>query len=275
MTLFDIKLACYTGPWGDDGFVDAISNISEYNFDGIECPPQIVSIYEDRLHVFQEILKNQGLKISNLVQSIDLLDKENADVQIERAANAARFISAAGSNILTVCHDSLHEDALTDEEWATAGAILEEVGDRCQEHGIELCYLPRAGRLISTEKDIRRLLASTNPNLVKLALDTAEAVLAKSTPQKMIKAGLDRIHLIRFHDVSSSKRRAKSTSDEPGSTPQFGRGAVNFDAVCKQLITGGYKGWITLDVSGETHPPAEAVEIGYRYLMRHSGLFSI
>lgn len=273
--MFDIKLACYTAPWGPTGFIDAISTISEYSFDGIECPSGIVTSYEDRLHVFQEILKAQHLNIANLLQQIDLLDGGNADVQVERAANAARFAAAAGSHTLTVCHEKMHEGNLSDDEWSTAGAILEEIGERCHEHNIELCYLPRAGRLISNETDIARLLASTSPDLVKLALDTAEAVLAKTTPQKMIKTGLERIRVIRFRDVSASKRRKKSTSEEPGSTPQFGRGAVNFDAVCKLLITSGYKGWITLDVTGESHEPAEATYLGYRYLRRHSGLFDI
>ncbi len=273
--LFDIKIACYTAPWGPAGLVDALSTISEFSFDGIECPSSVVTSYEDRLHVFQEILETQGLNIANLLQQIDLLDTENADIQVERAANAARFAAAAGSNTLTVCHEKLRDGELTDEEFATAGAILEEIGERCHEHNIELCYLPRAGRLIGNEKDIIRLMSSTSPDLVKLALDTAEAVLSKTTPQKMIKSTLERIKVIRFRDVSGSKRRSKSTSEDPGSTPQFGRGAVNFDAVCKLLITSGYKGWITLDVTGEAHEPGEAVYHGYRYLMRHSGLFDV
>ncbi len=273
--MFDIKLACYSGPWGVDGFVDAISTISSYQFDGIECPSEIVTAFEDRLHVFQEILKTQNLSITNLIQKIDLLDGDNADIQVEKASSAARFASSAGARILTVCHEFLHEEKLSDEEWNTAGSILEEIGERCHEHNIELCYLPRAGRLISSDADIKRLMVSTNPDLVHLALDTAEAVLAKSTPQKLIKSLLERIKLIRFHDVSASKRRQKSTSDEPGSTPQFGRGAVNFDVVSKQLASSGYKGWITLDISGDAHDPEEAVYLGYKYIMRHSGLFSL
>ena len=273
--LFDIKIACYTAPWGPHGFVDAISTISQYAFDGIECPSGIITAYEDRLHVFQEILEAQKLNIANILQQIDLLDSDNADIQVERASNAARFAAAAGSRTLTICHEKLHPDPLTDENWATAGAILEEIGERCAEQNIEMCYLPRAGRLITNERDITRLLASTDERYVKLALDTAEAVLAKTTPQKMIKSGLDRIRIIRFRDVSGSKRRLKTTSEDPGTTPQFGRGVVNFDAVSKQLITSGYKGWITLDVTGESHEPSEAVYLGYRYLMRHSGLFNI
>lgn len=275
--MFDIKLACYTAPWGPTGFVDSIAKISEFAFDGIECPSSIITAYEDRLHVFQEILETQCLNIANLLQQVDLLDAENADIQVERAANAARFAAAAGSSTITICHEKIRDSVLTDEEWATAGAMLEEIGERCKEHNITMCYMPRAGRLITNERDIERLLASTDPNLVKLCLDTAEAVLAKTTPQKVLKSGMDRIRVVRFRDVSASKRRPKSTSDDPDEklTPQFGRGAVNFDAVCKLLITSGYKGWITLDVTGESHMPEEAVYLGYRYLRKHSGLFDL
>ncbi len=275
--MFDIKLACYTAPWGSVGFVDAIAKISEFSFDGIECPSTIITAYEDRLHVFQEILEIQHLNIANLLQQIDLLDAENADIQVERAANAARFAAAAGSHTLTICHEKIRDVPPNDEEWATAGAMLEEIGERCKEHNITMCYMPRAGRLITNERDIERLMASTDPDLVKFCLDTAEAVLAKTTPQKMIKSCLDRIRVVRFRDVSASKRRPRSTTDDPDSkvAPQFGRGAVNFDAVSKLLITSGYKGWVTLDVTGEAHEPNEAVYLGYRYLRKHSGLFEL
>ena len=275
--MFDIKLACYTAPWGPKGFVDAIAKISEFAFDGIECPSTIINAYEDCLHVFQEILETQRLNIANLLQQIDVLDTENADIQVERAANAARFAAAAGSTTLTVCHEKLRDVPPTDDEWATAGAMLEEIGERCKEHNITMCYMPRAGRLITNERDIERMMASTDPELVKFCLDTAEAVLAKTTPQKMIKSAVERIRVVRFRDVSASKRRARSTTDDPDDkvAPQFGRGAVNFDAVAKTLVTSGYRGWITLDVTGETHSPDEAVYMGYRYLRKHSGLFEL
>lgn len=273
--MYDIKLACYTNPWGKSGFVQAIKDIEECGFDGVEYSAKFTQDYNDRLHVFQEIIGNSGLEIVNLIQEIDLLDRENADMQVEKAMASARFISAAGSKLMTICHAYRRDAPMNDDEWATACAVLEEIAERClTEYNLQICYMPRNTRLVFHEKDIFRLLASTNKKFVKLALDTAEITLAGSTPQKLIKSAFDRIGIVRFHDVSASKKRAKFTDEKiPSSTPQFGRGAVDFNAICKLLVANEYQGWVSLDVSGDGHAPAEAVNLGYRYLLRHSGLF--
>lgn len=220
-------------------------------------------------------MQTAGLKIGSLLQPLNLLDTDHPDEQIERAANAARFLSSAGGKALVICHHKEFEGTMTDEEWATLGAMCEEMGERCNEFDIHFCFLPRAQRLCASEKDIKRFLASTRPELVNIALDTAEVVLAGSNPQRILKANLERVRHIRFREASASKRRSKSTSNKPGTTPQFGRGAVNFESITKILITGRYAGWITLDVTGDSHPPQEAIDTGYRFLVRHSGLFSL
>ncbi len=267
------KLACYTAPWGQNGLIKAITDISEYGFNAIECPAITVQMYEDRLHIFEEILESSGLELAGLLQGVNLLDWEHADEQVEHAANSARFVSAAGSRTLTICHSKLQSGPLSDEEWATLAAILEEIGERCGEFQTQVCFLPRAQRLVGTEREIKRLLAMTNPKLVKLAVDTAEIGLAGGSPQRVVKNHLERIRAVRLRDVSASRRRAKATSNKPGTTPQFGRGNINFDAVTKVLLNGGYDGFITMDVSGESRPPAQAIASGYRFLTRRTALF--
>lgn len=268
-----VKLGCYTGPWGPDGFVQAISCISSHGFEGIECPASIVQQYEDRLHVFEEILQCSNLKLASLYQQLDLLDGEKADEQVERAANSARFGSAAGAKTLTIIHAKPHPEPMTEEEWATLGAIVEEIGERCAEFDVHLCFSPRASGPVSSSADVKRLLLSTKEKFVKLALDTAEFCLGGTPPPKAIKAFGDRIGIVRFRDASASKRSAKPRSERPRTTPQFGRGAIDFEAVSKALMAEHYAGWILLDVTGEAHAPAEAVAAGYRFLLRKSGLF--
>lgn len=271
----EVKLACYTGPWGPSGLIQAITDISDCGFEGLEVPAAIVGRYEDRLHVFEEILDTSALSLSGMLQKVNLLDRERADEQVERAVNTARFVGATGCENLVITHDGPVVERMTDEDWATVAAILEEIGTRCDEFGVGLCFLPRAHNLVSTEKDIKRLLAMTDPRFVGLSVDTAETILSGGNPARLVKQHIERILTVRYHDVSGSKRRAKTTSDRPGSTPQFGRGVADFEAVSKALLTSGYSGWVTLDVSGEDHEPLDAISQGFRFLMRKSGLFSI
>ncbi len=271
----EVRLACYTSPWGPDGLIQAITDIGECGFQGIECPASVVQRYEDRLHVFEEILETSDLSLGGLLQGVNLLDREHADEQVERAVNSARFVSAASKGHLTVCHHGPVVAKMTDEDWATVGAMVEEIGARCAEFGIRMCFLPRAQNLVSTDREIKRLMASTSKKHVMLALDTAEVVLAGGSPQRMVKSMADRLCTVRYREASASKRRAKSTSNRPGSTPQFGRGAVKFEQVSKALLASGYSGWVTLDISGESQSPLDAASSGFRYLMRKSGLYAL
>lgn len=270
----DVQLACCTVPWGPDAFVQAIEDVSQTGYDGVECPAIVVQQFEDRLHVFEEILESSGLRLAGLIQRLDLLDRESADEQVERAVNCARFIQALGTTCLSVFHGDTREAPLAEEEWATFAAILQEIGTRCRELGVDFCYLPRALHAVSTEKEIARLMATTDAATVRLAVDTAELNLAGVNPERVIRAHPERIGTVRLRDVSGSKRRSKTTSLRPGTTPQFGRGAVKVENIIKTLLKEGYGGWIILDVSGETHQPREAASQAFRYMVRKSGLFS-
>lgn len=267
----DIKLACSTAPWGADGVIQAMNAVCDTGFDGIECPAGVVQRFEDRLHVFEEIMERVNLRLAGLVQPLDLLDKDKADEQVERAVNVARFAAAAGHGYLLVCHPEPPAEPLTEDAWVTVSAVLEEVGKRCQEDGVTLCYLPLARTLGVDDKDIARLFGMVHGTNVMLALDTAEATVAGADPAKLIKRHAEKLKVVRFHDASGAKRKAPGGRPMP--TPLFGRGMVKFEPVAKALTDIRYGGWITLDITGEAQDPKAAVENGYRYLIRKSGLF--
>ncbi|MCD8350610.1 MAG: sugar phosphate isomerase/epimerase [Planctomycetaceae bacterium] len=269
----EIRLSCYAAPWGNDGNIQAITDVADCGYEGLEFPSEVVRRFEDRLHVFEEILDTTGLKLSGLLQRVNLLDKDKADEQVEKAANSARFAGSTGRGNLIICQSEPTAGPLSDDAWLTVGAMIEVIGCRCQAFGITLCVMPRARHLGDSDKDLKRILAITNPEVVSLAVDTAELVLAGVDPSKIIKTHQARLRSIRFRDVSGAKRRADVTSSKPGSAPQFGRGAVDFEAVSKTLIEIKYDGWITIDITGEATPPKEAALSGYRFVMRRSGLF--
>ncbi len=269
----EIRLSCFAAPWGADGTIQAITDVADCGFEGLEFPSEVVRRFEDRLHVFEEILDTAGLRLSSLLQRVNLLDKDKADEQVEKAANSARFAGSTGRGNLIIHHSEALNAPVTDDDWLTVGAIVEEIGCRCQDFGINLCFMPKARHFGDSEKDLKRLLSITNPEVVYLALDTAELVLAGMDPAKVIKSYQQRLRSVRFRDASGAKRRAEVTSSRPGTAPQFGRGAVDFEVVSKALVDIKYDGWVTVDVTGEAAGAKEAALSGYRFVMRRSGLF--
>ena len=269
----EIRLSCYAAPWGADGTIQAITDVADCGYEGLEFPSEVVQRFEDRLHVFEEILDTTGLKLSSLLQRVNLLDKDTADEQVEKAANSARFAGATGKGNLIICQSDPISGPLADDDWLTVGAIVEEIGCRCRDFDINLCFMPRARHIGDSDKDLKRLMAITNPEVVHLALDTAELALAGMDPAKIVKTHQQRLKSIRFRDVSGSKRRAEVTSSKPGSAPQFGRGAVDFEAAAKAIMDAKYDGWVTVDITGEAAEPKDAALAGYRFVMRRSGFF--
>lgn len=272
----EIDIACCIQPWGGvKEFVTAISDTEGIGYSGIEASSDLVPHFEDRLQVFEEIFSASSLKLSAMALDVDLTNAESADYQVEYAAHVARFLGAVNGQSLMVSPTMLREDklALSDEDWTTAAAILDEMGSRCHEFGVDLTFRPRAGFILGQDKDIKRLMAMTQPELVRLTCDTAELALGPTKPETFMKNHHDRINYVRIRDASGAKRRQNTTSDLPGSTPSFGRGVVNIPKFCEMIETCRYEGWITLDVTGENQPARRSAEAAFRYILKKSGLF--
>lgn len=271
--LTDIRLGCASIAWGRDGFVEAVSAIADVGYDGIECSSRLVNQYEDRLHVFEEILAISRLQLCAMTQYADFLDAESADATVERVANTARFLGAISSSALVVTPANRENDQMSAEDWTTAAAILEEMGCRCEEFGVQLAFRPRAGFLAGSDRDMKRILGMVDEKLVQLCADTAELTLAGITLDRFFKNYGERIIYVRARDVSGAKRRQQTTSNQPGSAPQFGRGAVDFPKASRVLSRTGYTGWVTVDVAGEGMVPRNAANSAFRFMLRKSELF--
>ncbi len=272
--LTDVKLACSAASWGKSGFVEAVEAISKVGYDGIECSAYLVGLYEDRLHVFEEIFEIAKLELVTMLQLADFQNTETADEEVERVANTARFLSANGAKYLVVSpNNEIPEEPITDDEWTTFIAILDEMGDRCLEFGISPVYRPKAGLIGGSDKEIKKIMSMTEEERVGLSFDTAELTLSNISLDRFFKEHSSRIKHIRFRDVSAGKNRLERTSSLPKTAPMFGRGAVNFAKVGKIVSNYNYSGFITVVTTGEGRPARTAIDDAYRHVMRKSGLF--
>ena len=59
----DIEIACHTSAWGDEAFINALSDIERAGFKGIETTTGVVELFEDRVDVFNEILSQHKLRL--------------------------------------------------------------------------------------------------------------------------------------------------------------------------------------------------------------------
>ncbi|MHC4884459.1 MAG: sugar phosphate isomerase/epimerase family protein, partial [Planctomycetota bacterium] len=135
----------------------------------------------------EEILEVSDLKLASMNQTADFLNRETAEIEVERVANTARFLSANKSMVLVVSPTNLDTEELHGDDWTTFAAVLEEMGCRCDEFGVTLAYRPRAGFVGGSDRDIKRVLGMVDEKVVNLCFDTAEVTLAGINPDRFFK----------------------------------------------------------------------------------------
>jgi inosose dehydratase len=123
------------------------------------------------------------------------------------------------------------------------------------------------GTGVMTRADVDRLMASTDPELVHLLLDTGHIAFAGDDPLDLAQAYADRIghvHLksIRPEVVSRVREEGLSFQEgvELGVWTVPGDGSIDFRPILEALAEADYRGWLV--VEAEQHPK-KAVPLEY------------
>jgi inosose dehydratase len=118
-----------------------------------------------------------------------------------------------------------------------------------------------------TRADIDRLMASTDPELVHLLLDTGHLVFAGDDPLPAARAYADRIKHVHLKDIRPqvvSRVREEGLSFQAGIEAGVftvpGDGAIDFVPILDVLGAAGYQGWLVVEAEQD---PAKANPLEY------------
>jgi inosose dehydratase len=132
---------------------------------------------------------------------------------------------------------------------------------------MRLCYHHHMGTGVMTRADIDRLMASTDPELVHLLLDTAHLAFAGDDPLAAAQAYAERIKHVHLKDIRpevASKVREEGLSFqdaiEAGVFTVPGDGAIDFVPILEVLGRAGYEGWLVVEAEQD---PAKANPLEY------------
>jgi inosose dehydratase len=123
------------------------------------------------------------------------------------------------------------------------------------------------GTGVMTRADVDRLMASTDPELVHLLLDTGHIAFAGDDPLDLAQAYADRIghvHLksIRPEVVSRVREEGLSFQEgvELGVWTVPGDGSIDFRPILEALAEADYRGWLVVEAEQD---PNKAVPLEY------------
>jgi inosose dehydratase len=155
----------------------------------------------------------------------------------------------------------------TDAQWDALASGLDELGKIAQSAGMKLSYHHHMGTGVMTRADVDRLMASTDPDLVHLLLDTAHIAFAGDDPLDLARTYADRIghvHMksIRPEVVSRVREEGLSFQEgvELGVFTVPGDGSIDFRPILEVLADAGYEGWLVVEAEQD---PNKAVPLEY------------
>jgi inosose dehydratase len=155
----------------------------------------------------------------------------------------------------------------TDAQWDALASGLDELGKIAQSAGMKLSYHHHMGTGVMTRADVDRLMASTDPDLVHLLLDTAHIAFAGDDPLDLARTYADRIghvHMksIRPEVVSRVREEGLSFQEgvELGVFTVPGDGSIDFRPIFEVLADAGYEGWLVVEAEQD---PNKAVPLEY------------
>jgi inosose dehydratase len=167
--------------------------------------------------------------------------------------------------------DSGRAERLDDARFGQLVDNVNRIAERAAAAAVAVAFHPHAGTHVEFRDEIDQLLAMTDPELVRLCVDTGHSAYAGVDPAELIGDYSDRLACVHLKDVDPavletvlSDRLGFDEAYERAVFCVLGKGCVDFTAVRAALETGGYAGWLTVEQDAlplpGTNPYDDAVD---------------
>jgi inosose dehydratase len=174
-------------------------------------------------------------------------------------------------------------DGMTESQWKGAARILSRLASDCREIGVSAVFHHHAGTFIETPKEVARLCASTDSDLLGLCLDTGHYLFGGGDPSEAVSSYGSRIRHLHLKDVRLSVL-TRAREDKVGFLDavrrgvfcELGEGDINLKAVVERLAGLGYSGWAVVeqdvDTRNEKVKPLESAIRSRQFLRNEIGI---
>jgi inosose dehydratase len=154
-----------------------------------------------------------------------------------------------------------------DAQWDALTRGLDRLGEIANGEGMRLCYHHHMGTGVMTRAEVDRLMASTDPELVHLLLDTGHLAFAGDDPLAAARDHGDRITHVHLKSVRPdvvervhAEGLSFQAAIEAGVFTVPGDGAIDFVPILRALADAGFEGWLVVEAEQD---PAKANPLEY------------
>ena len=280
--------------WGKQiPYTQLLDEIREAGYAGTELGPYGYFPTEPR-KLTSELSARQLQLIASFVP-IPLAHPGRHDDAHKEAMEVAHLLVQAGATLIVLADEMCEmrmavsgrvnetRDGMTDLQWKGAAKILGRIASDCREIGVSAVFHHHAGTFIETPKEVARLCANTDPDLLGLCLDTGHYFFGGGDPDEAVSSYGSRISHLHLKDVRLSVLNM-AREDKVGFLDavrlgvfcELGEGDIDLKTVVEDIASTGYSGWAVVeqdvDTRNEKVRPLESAIRSRQYLRNKIGI---
>lgn len=263
----DLRFGYAAITWQDKD-LDAIREIGEVGFHGIQLRSPILKEFGDKPAALKEILDRQQLTLVALSSGNLRIDPVVEKDDLALHASHARFVKAAGGRYLQII-DTRPKRSLVRDDYTRLGRLLTELGKRSADAGVPLAYHPHMNSIGERPGEVRQVVDASDPRFVKLVFDVAHYQMGGGDPVKGIHEYRDRLLFLHIKDLETPVPGDTGDLSRSYRFVELGRGQVDLKAVFKALADVTFRGWAVVEldkVPDARRTPKESARISKAFL---------
>jgi inosose dehydratase len=267
----NIKLGYSAITWGGKD-TDAIRDIAELGFGGIQLRSNTVPVYRDKMENLIAQLKARGLELCMFSSGNVEIDPAKEESTINWHTANAEFVKKLGGSSIQLTNNARPKDRPpSTDELKRLAQVMNKIGQQTADMGIQAVYHNHMHQLGETPEEVSVILNELDSRYVKLLLDIAHYHQGGGDPVKAVGQYKDILHALHIKDVQCPKVESP-TDPRSYRFVELGQGNVNVKGVFEALRKIGFKGWCVVELDGVPSPertPYQCAEISKRFLVEN------
>jgi len=277
----------WPGLGGEIPFEQCIREMSEAGYAGCELGGK----FPKDPAALRAALEPLGLELASGWISLYFTDPAREAETLAAFDAHARLLAAMGSKVVVVCEcgGSVQSGPLAvsaarprfdDGDWRRLVAGLHRIGRVARDLGLDVVYHHHMGTGIQSTAEVDRLMASTDPELVSLLVDSGHFTFAGDDPVPVLRKHAARVKHLHLKDV-----RGEVAARMIGTGASFeqsvragvftvpGDGDVDMRAFLAAAEEIGYEGWMVVEAEQDPAkaPPLEYAKKGREFVREVTG----
>jgi inosose dehydratase len=276
--------------WWNDDFLDmdigitfgqCVSEMALAGYQGCSVGHK----YPVDVEVLKRELGMRDLRVSEPWTSTFFTRNAMYDKTVADFRHSLEFIKTMGGTDIVVAElgFSVHQRPVAllpnrpifdDTQWEAVSKGLNHLGEIAKKEGMRLCYHHHLGSGVQTREQVDRLMASTDPDLVYLLLDTGHITFSGDSALSLAEsyaARIKHVHLKNIRRPIMEQAIEQNLSFEEAiqagifTVPGDPNGCIDFGPIFQVLADHDYEGWLMVEAEQD---PAKATPLIYAKMAR-------